>query len=465
MTDLLDRKSVELRQKLKALDNEFGRWLTQSNAGQSAQRHHSQVRAIAATLMGLRNRIGKRVKALASEPDPLAQSTNLQRLILAIYRVWEFFRAKLDQRGVAQFSNYLAAADELVWLCYCPVRDLVFPNLTLVPGKEPPLVFLNGGWSPFAAKRAIAFQAEDVAREMISDSTVKLILERQPIPVIGVPWYQIAHLPDALVLLHETGHVVEADFGLAGQLQRLLAETLAGSGHQQSHHACWLKWLPEVFADLYGCLAGGPTYAEALIDFLASGRANIETERSTEQNEYPSAYLRVLLSVAALTQLGFGSESRRILDEWRHSYPSHAMANFETDCSKIADAVIGHCTVENQPLRKVVGFTRELQEEAEEIVDRLRNGQALGAADVRAQFAAVRIAYQQDPCAYARRRWNRKLLEAINASLRPELRAGETVLNERDAATRDAMLKGMGAALYDELARSPNSDGSQKPSA
>jgi hypothetical protein len=30
-----------------------------------------------------------------------------------------------------------------------------------------------------------------------------------------------------LVLLHETGHVVEADFGLTAPLQQLLAEALA----------------------------------------------------------------------------------------------------------------------------------------------------------------------------------------------------------------------------------------------
>jgi hypothetical protein len=235
MSDLTDRKLLELRQKLYALDAEFGRWLEQSETANPGQKHHSQVRAITMSMMGLRDRIGKRLDALAAERDPVGESANLQRLILAIYRVWEFFRAKLDQRSVPAFRDYLAAVDELAWQSYGPLRKLAFPDLTVVPGKEPPLVFLNGGWSPFVARRAMAFQAEDVSREFINDRTVKKILEHQPIPVIGVPWYQVAHLPDALVVLHETGHVVEVDFGLTAQLQQLSARRCANrkEGHDQ----------------------------------------------------------------------------------------------------------------------------------------------------------------------------------------------------------------------------------------
>jgi hypothetical protein len=121
MSDLTARKLLELCQKLKALDAEFGRWLGQSKPGMPAQKHHSQVRAIASTMAGLRHRIRDRVERLAYESDPLAEYANLQRLILAIYRVWEFFRAKLDQRSVPEFASYLAAADELVWQCYSPL--------------------------------------------------------------------------------------------------------------------------------------------------------------------------------------------------------------------------------------------------------------------------------------------------------------------------------------------------------
>ena len=186
MSALLERKLLELRQKLCGLDAELQRWRKDSEPNQPAQKHHSQVRAITASLSGLRETLHKRVDSLAEKPEILGKSANLQRLVLALYRVWEFFRAKLDQRSVPAFRDYLAVADELAWKCYGPLRKLAFPDLTVVPGKEPPLVFLNGGWSPFVARRETAFHAEDVAREFINDRTVKSILESQPISVIGV---------------------------------------------------------------------------------------------------------------------------------------------------------------------------------------------------------------------------------------------------------------------------------------
>jgi hypothetical protein len=450
MSQLADRKLVELRQKLRALGAEFERWREQSEAGRPAQGHHSQVRAITATLTGLRNGICERMEALAETPNLVAESANLQRLILAIYRVWEFFRAKLDQRSVPAFRDYLAGADELAWQCYGPLRKLVYPDMTIVPGKEPPLVFLNGGWSPFVARRATAFQAEDVSREFINDRSVKKVLESQPISVIGVPWYQIAHLPDALVILHETGHLVEADFGLTQQLQRLCLDVLCGSD-RESRRSQWLKWLPEVFADLYGCLVGGPTYAETLLDFLASRRTEIETEISTDHGEYPSAYLRVLLAAAALMELDFKTEASRIENDWRRLYPTHAMANFESDLRPIANSIICGCTLRDQKLVDIVAFTRRMQDGAEYTYERLKDGMPPAQTNVRILFATARLAFQIDPLAYVDRNWGRELLNALTGASTPEWRARGEALDDSGEDMRDALLIALGSDLCEEL--------------
>src|SRR6185312_7371364 len=84
--------------------------------------------------------------------------------------------------------------------------------------KEPPLVFFNGGSSPFTMPRNYAFQAEAVAGESIESEQVTAILRALPIPVIGVPWFQIQHLPEMLVVAHEVGHDVESDFKLTDDL-------------------------------------------------------------------------------------------------------------------------------------------------------------------------------------------------------------------------------------------------------
>jgi hypothetical protein len=65
MSALGERKLLELRQKLCALDAELERWRKDSEPNQSAQKHHSQVRAIIAVLTGLRETLHKRVEALA----------------------------------------------------------------------------------------------------------------------------------------------------------------------------------------------------------------------------------------------------------------------------------------------------------------------------------------------------------------------------------------------------------------
>jgi hypothetical protein len=112
---------------------------------------------------------------------------------------------------------------------------------------------------------------------------------------------------------------------------------------------------------MFGCLAGGPTYADVLVDFLARRRIDIEAEKCTEQDEYPSAYLGVLLGVAALAELGFKNEAARIEADWRKDYPAHAMTAFEADLGSIAAALLRDCKVQDRSLVDIVGFKRQMQ--------------------------------------------------------------------------------------------------------
>jgi hypothetical protein len=146
----------------------------------------------------------------------LAQARNLEELVLGAYQVWEFFRSKLVQRREAEFQPSLRVMDEFAWLCYQPIRHVVWGDSPQC--KEPPLVYLNGGWSPFVVVRNNAFRAEAVRRDLLKSADFKIALSSLPFPVLGVPWCQVPHLPDALILGHEVGHAVEADFELQGRL-------------------------------------------------------------------------------------------------------------------------------------------------------------------------------------------------------------------------------------------------------
>jgi hypothetical protein len=63
-----------------------------------------------------------------------------------------------------------------------------------------------------------------------------------PFPVIGVPWYQMAHLPDMVSICHEIGHVVEDDLALTDNLQRVV-----GEGVGPARKAYWCAWQRELF--------------------------------------------------------------------------------------------------------------------------------------------------------------------------------------------------------------------------
>jgi hypothetical protein len=239
------------------------------------------------------------------------------------------------------------------------------------------------------------FQAEQVVNQAIpEDRQLQRYLRQLPIPVIGVPWFQIRHLPDALVLAHETAHTIENDFAFHEELE----ERYAAVG------PAWKAWEREVFADLFGCTVMGPPFLGSLIDFLAIGKAEIVSESrvSPHWGDYPTAALRILLCVAALKELGFHSEAERLLAQWSAEYPRHAMPEYEEHFSTIIAATLTqplntlHCA-----LREIPGlrFTQKQMEEAITTADSLANGTTPDTVSIRVLFAATRILFEADPAA------------------------------------------------------------------
>jgi hypothetical protein len=102
--------------------------------------------------------------------ERLSGLRNAEKGLLARHRIWEYFRGKLAQRSDSMLRPYLQFADELAWACYARVQELVFLNEQSAQLKEPPLVYLNGGVSPFALSHMDRFTAEEVAGEPLDKS-------------------------------------------------------------------------------------------------------------------------------------------------------------------------------------------------------------------------------------------------------------------------------------------------------
>ncbi|XXT23815.1 hypothetical protein WME94_19955 [Sorangium sp. So ce429] len=464
--DLSARKAAEMRHKLDSLTREIDDWKARSAAGQPLEKHNTQIHRLAAQLGELAARVGERLSGPPSGAGLLGESRDLERLILDAHRLWEFFRSKLALRDVPRFREHLALADDLAWACYEPARRRARDEDL----KEPPLVFYNGCSSPFVLARGTAYEAEAVEGEGIGSGAVRQLLQALPIPVVGVPWFQIEHLSDVLVIGHEVGHTVEDDLHLTGRLHALLDGALAEAGGVPDRQAAWRAWLGEIFADVYGTLACGPAFAGALADFLAGDPGEVTTERRQPRawGHYPTATLRILLVARALKELGFGAESDELRDEWATVYPAHAMGAFEPDVPRVIGALLGGPYPELQAARlpDLTAFSREDHAQATEVAGLALARQAIGVGEPRILLAGARLAFARDPAAYAERGVHARIVKRAAEARRGGVRG------PRGAAAAAAELlrlaatdRTAGARLYEVLRQATMSSAAAPKSA
>jgi hypothetical protein len=447
------RKAEGIEQKLAALDAEFQEWLDLTEANEAFERHHTQVRALTGHLEGLRNKTRQRFQT-AKQNDVLAQARNLESLILGIRRVWEFFRSKLIQRRDDEMRTFLQLADELAWECYTPVID----SAGLKARREPPLVFLNGGLSPYAVSRDETFAAEAVPGEALAGRTWEPILQRLPIPVIGVPWDQTAHIPDLPVVAHETGHAVEQDFGWHDTVTSNIDAMLKGSPGA-AHAGHWKAWSKEVFADLWGCLTLGPAFVDSLMDFLALPREVVDGEIATDQGKYPTAHLRIQLCLQALKALGFDAEILAIQTAWSAEFKAGAMPGFDKDAPAIVAAIYAsdfEIGGKKWRLPDIPGLRFKVADwgYAQDAAEEQKSGKVLASATTAALLvAAARFSFDEDPAQYRSGNYGAAFTAHIHNIVAPGVRAGEAKLSDEGKQDLSDASRSSGEAWFEDFAQ------------
>jgi hypothetical protein len=452
------RKKKEIRRKLRALKTEFNSLLARSNDGGPLEKHHYQLLAIRSFLRPWSKTVCRLIRedSAGGSAEFLASVSNAQFLMLSEHRIWEYFRSKFVQRSEPNFKQYLIVADEFAWSCYRPVQEIVYAAGDM-KRREPPLVFFNGGSSPFSLSREKKFQPEVVADEPLSSQAIEL--SKLPIPVLGIPWNQINHLPDAVVIGHEVGHIIEDDFGLTDRLKALLDEAIT-EAHAEARNAAWHQWLGEIFADIYGCLATGPGFAGGLIDFLARAPEDISVERKTKNNwgNYPTVYLRGKLLLETLRQLGYSQEIQSYEKLW-NKFTSRMAPDYEKDIPFIVTKLLnGKCIQSHaaaspdKSIAEVLSFTKQDYEDAKYVLSLLRQGAPLG-DDIRILIAAVRYAFESDPAEFLIRDYGDKILAHINSPevVRPGLRNQEALLSPEQLAEKAKTYEALAETLIDEL--------------
>ncbi len=432
MTWAADRKVVELEQKLSSVTSEFAHWQSVTAEDGALPQHNSQVLRLTRQLGALAETVSTRLHEIAGNPDRFSrESHQVEVMILDIHKIWDYFRSKLAQRQVDLFRKYLAAADDFAWACYEPALRVIDP--AIIPAesvKEPPLVFLNGGWSPFAIPRGKPFEAELVPGEDITSSDFLGVLQSLPISVIGLPWYHIQHLPDAVLIGHEVGHSVEDDFGLTGRLSNLVDAALEAEAVCEDRRAAWRTWQGEIFADVYGILATGPAFVGGLRDFLVGTSEDIMSERRSSSwwSAYPTVALRVRINLAVLEKLAFKDDAARLRAAWLARFPRHAMAAFENDIDAVVSAMLvgPYPEFRGKSLREVMARGSGARGDADTVKNNLVNGYE-PVALIRPVIAGARLAFEENPRQFYKESADKIVLETIQNTRSRAVRGEEDI--------------------------------------
>jgi len=181
-----------------------------------------------------------------------AKCTQTERRSVWLWRVFEFFRSKFDQRDDEKLKPILQAADEVVWSCYKPF----FQN-NGIKIEPAPLPFIGEDYSPSALRKdrmpgSLYKQGEDFA-------PLKEYLDQLPIPILQLP-PNIVTSHWALVLIgHEVGHFIQPLISedYEDTFREMLAKAVEDAGGDENMQQRWREWAPEVFADWYSVLTMG----------------------------------------------------------------------------------------------------------------------------------------------------------------------------------------------------------------
>lgn len=370
---------------------EFGQ-----NAAAPSESHIDAANDLLATLraplLERTRRVGSTVRAAAGALRPgglqhvMTRKESAHKGVMAVERVWDFHFELFGQRQ-SQFGEWLLGCDRIALDCYqTAYRGLGKARTIPAP---PPFSYMRTGFSPATYRRGIPLR--------------RLGLNRNPFPLIQLPYHRLVNPWTLGAILHEVCHNLHNDLGLAQVIPQQIHQRLLQVGLGNFAASVWRRWNRETFADLAGLLLGGPAVVGSLMDVV--GRSARSTFNYSSRGPHPTPYLRTLLSVELLRRMGFPQEAEQYCRAWKRIYPNPRSGNipsrlldtFEDAKAIVVDTVCfrPYESLGNKPLSEVLRFAPKDQQMIEEAAQRLAAGNDPGVVPERFLIGGSRIAVER----------------------------------------------------------------------
>ena len=355
----------------------------------------------ASQVAGIDGQLGAALESLGEEAG--TRPGELEQAVGDYLHIWDFFRSKLALRFVPWYQPLLAAADDLAWAAFQPVRDASGGRVE----REPPLVFYSRDVIPFTVTRGQAYQGL-LPRGGLWTERSEQIANHLVVPVVSLPWQRFSALPVLLSVAHEVGHVVVADLDLGP----VLAGRLAAAGLPASRQPAWAAWLEEVFSDVFSAVVCGGSVALSLVGQLDTRQPVVA---AAPWGQYPLPALRAELIRHVARRRGDVS-TPQVADG------ALALGDFEADLEPVVAALLDD---PYPPLRARLGdlYPPVDGEALDEDVGRLTRGRDPETRDIRVALAAATAVEHASPDVYERTDVPARVL-ARAGDIRDETRRG-----------------------------------------
>jgi hypothetical protein len=368
--------------------DEFG-----TNAAAPTEAHIQAANALITSLRKDLLKLTKRVSTSAQAASREPTSARMQRVVShkerahtwvqAIERIWDFYFELFGQRQ-SQFGDWLLSCDRIALDCYQDVY-MGLGTAKSIPAP-PPFSYMRTGFSPATFRRGIPLR--------------RLGKQLNPFPLIQLPYHRLVNPWTLGAVLHEVGHNLHNELGLARIIPRNIARRLLQAGFGRFVAGVWTRWNRELFADLIGLLLGGPAVIGSLMDI--AGRSPRTTQTFVPRAVHPTPYLRPFLSIELLRRIGFPKEAERYRRLWTRLYPNPRAGNipramldhFPEATAIVVDTVCFTTYTElgNKSLSQVIRFQPKEQQMIEEAARRLSAGTDPGIIPERFLIGAARFA-------------------------------------------------------------------------